>query len=135
MTKVERSSGLEVTWAPGSRVAFMRPRPLQGGGTGKAADELVRSLRSWTTGQETFALLIDARLLDNVDAEFRAKIYAYVDTERDRLRIAWFGATPHVQAMIKMFMRAVQATGPSMGETFTNEEDARIWLRSEGFHA
>lgn len=127
------TSGIEFVWSASERIArmeFLRPDSF---GTGNDARILISALQRWSGDDERpFAMLVDASRTSSVDAEFRAAFFEFFDSERERGRAAWFDARPHIQAIVTMFITAMQSRGPFHGRMFDTEDEARAWLRSEG---
>ena len=135
MERVE-ADGLVLTWSPDTRLLRMTTAYRLTVSTGGDGLQAVSAIDSWVGGsKEPFGYLCDQSGIESADAAARVDWGACFDAHRDIIRAAWFGASPHMQVMLRMFVTGLRAKGPFIGEAFLEEDEARAWLREQNIDA
>jgi|SRR5579863_9432619 hypothetical protein len=128
---VIRCGSMEMTLRPESRLVvlrFLTDTTL----TGEHGAVLVDAMRSVSNGHaEPFALLADCTGARATDADYRASTGEFFRGHRSRARIALFNLGPIIRVVAEMFRVGI---GLQL-KTFTEDDAARSWLRTQGISA
>jgi hypothetical protein len=133
MTLLERvkTASLDMTWDPATRVCVARVTP--GAELGREDGEtLCGAVERWVSDDPTrFAVLADGGGGHQTDRYYRAKLSRYFRKRIDIAHVAFCGLGPVLSVIVEMLR---VATGMKL-RVFKSEEEARAWLREQGFSA
>ncbi len=125
------AGAISLTWEPGIRLATLRfAEPTIG--TGPAAQILVKAITGWAGANfEPFGLLADAKNNPSVDAHWRSTWTAFLKIYKASMIIAVFnmGAVARITAELFRIGVGLNLKG------FSQEKDARAWLKTQGIRA
>lgn len=128
-------NGIELTWWPSDRLARMAFSEDNQTPDGADARIVSAQLEQWVAGGEPWGFLVDCSSIETAQAGWRNLFSKFFNEHRVASRIAWYGASPHMQVVIRMFATGLRASGPLIGEPFATEDEARAFLREQGIPA
>ncbi|MCW2920622.1 MAG: hypothetical protein JWL76_496 [Thermoleophilia bacterium] len=128
-------NGIELSWWPTARLARMAFSDDNQTPDGADARVVSAQLEQWITGDEPWGFLVDCSSIETAQAGWRNLFSKFFHEQRSASRIAWYGASPHMQVIIRMFVTGLRASGPLIGEPYATEDEARAFLRAQGIPA
>ena len=128
--------GLVLAWSPDTRILHVTTAGTITITTGNAGLQSVEAINAWVGGStEPFGYLCDNSGIEDSDAAARAAWAECFDAHRKFIRAAWYGQSPHMQVMLRMFITGLRAKGPFIGNACLDEDEARTWLRGQKIDA
>lgn len=126
-----KTATLDMSWDAENRVCLARVTP--GSHLGREdAETLVGAVDRWSIDSpERFAVLADGGGGHQTDRAYRATLSRYFRKRIEVATIAFFGLGPVLTVIVEMLR---VATGMKLRVFFT-EEQARAWVREQGFKA
>ncbi len=126
-----KTPALDMTWNADTRVCLARVTPGAHLG-GDDAATLVGAVDGWIgESPARFAVLADGGGGHQTDRAYRATLSRYFRRRIDVAFVAFFGLSTVLQVVVEMLR---VGTGMRL-RVFSNEADARAWLREQGFTA
>jgi len=129
--EVVKVGTISLSWDPGPRLAVMSfSEPTIG--TGPAAASLVEAMKRWVgTDSRPFGFLVDAKNNPSVDIQWRSTWSTFYRVHKDSAVIAVFSMGAMARVAAELFRLAI---GLKL-KGFSQEGEARDWLRTQGIRA
>lgn len=123
-------NGLSLVWTPETRLLETRFHAPRACVTGEQARAMVDQIDRWTGGTEGYGILIDCKNLVDTEPAWRSVLSAYYRSRPHRVVLAWHDVTILIRVAAEMF---VLATPNVDGKSFSDEADARAFLKQRGY--
>lgn len=123
-------AGIEIIWQPEHKLARMRFVEPLAKGTAEHAQSFVDQLNRWTVGRTPrYGVLVDCAGIQDTDPGWRTVLHDYYRDTDIEVLVAWYNLNPVTKLMAEMF---VVGSKTIEGKLFSDESEARQWLKAHG---
>ena len=123
-------AGIELIWQPECNLALMRFVEPLAKGTAAHAQAFVEQLDRWTVGKtHRYGVLVDCSHIQDTDPGWRTLLHDYYRHHDMEVFVAWYNLNPVGRLMAEMF---VVGSKTIEGKLFSDESEARRWLKTHG---